>query len=119
MRISGGRMGTPNVTTPGPPQPPEPPESDPFRYGWRYVKHARPDGTVTVDQVPLTLEDVLHPQEGDVIAENTVHEPERGHLTGACRTRLARLHDGHVFSDCIIDWNVPGLRNHPPDGCVF
>ena len=59
------------------------------------------------------------PRRGDVIPENSIHEPERGHLAGACRTRLPRLTDGHVFSDCIIDWKVAGIGNHSPDISVF
>ncbi len=114
-------MTTPNLTSPEPPTAALAPPADPnpFRYGWRYVNKRLPDGRIEVEEVPLTLEDVLHPQEDDVIPENTVHEPERGHLTGAFRTRLSRLYNGHVFSDCIIDWNVPGLRNHSPDVSVF
>ena len=37
-----------------------------FPYGWREVQRALPDGSVEFDRIPLTLEDVLHPQEGDV-----------------------------------------------------
>ncbi len=35
------------------------PEPDPYRYGWRYMRVEGPDGSVSFDQVPLTLEDVL------------------------------------------------------------
>ena len=37
------------------------PVDDPYRYGWRFVRHEAPDGTVTLEKVPLTLEDLLHP----------------------------------------------------------
>ncbi len=115
-------MSTPNLSLPetilAPVVPPAGNSTSPL-YGWRYVQRTRPDGSISLEEVPLTLEDVLHPREGDVIAENTVHEPERGHLAGACRTRLDRIHNGQVFSDCIIDWNVPGLGNHSPDVSVF
>src|SRR5262245_32431575 len=40
---------------------------DPFYYGWRMRRHVAADGTETLEQIPLTLEDVLHPQEGDFI----------------------------------------------------
>jgi hypothetical protein len=40
---------------------PSGPEPDPFRYGWRYVKRVGPDGQETLDQIPLSLEDVLFP----------------------------------------------------------
>jgi colicin import membrane protein len=50
-----------------------PPGPDPFRYGWRYVRVTRPDGTVVLDRVPLTLEDVLHPEVGDIILQSDPH----------------------------------------------
>jgi len=72
-----------------------------------------------VETVLLTLEDVLHPQEGDVIPENSVHEAERRYLSDLCHAREPRLDHGLVFSDCIVDWGVAGLGNHSPDISVF
>jgi colicin import membrane protein len=74
-----------------PPPPPPPPEreADPFRYGWRDVAQTRPDGSVAWERVPLTLEDVLHPREGDGIPENTRHNDERDYLKNVFRSRLA------------------------------
>jgi hypothetical protein len=51
-------------------RPLKPPELDPYRYGWRYVRVVAPDGTQRFDQVPLTLEDVLFPEEEDFIADS-------------------------------------------------
>ena len=45
------------------------PPPDPFRFGWRYVQQIRANGSKVSVQVPLTLDDVLHPQEGDHIPE--------------------------------------------------
>lgn len=39
-----------------------PPADDPFRYGWRFVPRPTPDNPHHLEQVPLTLEDVLHPE---------------------------------------------------------
>ena len=39
--------------------------NDPFRPGWRYVKRTLPDGEEEFDQIPLTLEDLLFPEEND------------------------------------------------------
>jgi Uma2 family endonuclease len=110
-------MSTPNLTTPAPVADAVTPPVDPdrYRYGWRYVKHLRPDGTVEVEEVPLTLGDVLHPQEDDVIPENTTHEPERGYLTWSFRDRLDRVPRGQVLSDCLLDFNVAGVRPISPD----
>jgi colicin import membrane protein len=97
------------------PTSPDAPSADPFRYGWRYVRKQRPDGTEHLERIPLTLEDVLHPQEDDVIPENTLHERLRRHVHSAFQRRLARHANILTLSDCLIDWGVPGLGNHSPD----
>src|SRR5258708_3626900 len=48
----------------------QPEAPDPFRFGWRYLRKKRADGREVSVQVPLTLDDVLHPREGDHIPEN-------------------------------------------------
>jgi len=49
------------------PSPPIAPTRVPFRYGWRFVPRPTPDDPRHLEQVPLTLEDVLHPEAGDFI----------------------------------------------------
>src|SRR5260370_41966804 len=89
---------------------PAPPKTDNrFRYGWRDVEQVGPDGRTELVQVPLTLENVLHPQEGYVIPEAIRHERERGYLAKVYRGRLSRLRGALVTSDCIIDWGVLGI----------
>ena len=46
---------------------------EPFYYGWRYVRRRYPNGREVVEQVPLTREDVLYPQEGDFVIQNDNH----------------------------------------------
>jgi hypothetical protein len=58
-----------------------------FPYGWRYVKRPRPDGGEELEPVPLTLEDVLHPQEGDVIPGSIVHDTDCTYLASVFRSR--------------------------------
>jgi Uma2 family endonuclease len=96
-----------------------PPRLDPFRYGWRFVKKLRRDGTTDLVQVPLTLEDVLHPQEGDVIPESTLPEQDAEYLRPIFRQRAARLPRGFFLADCLVDWGVPPVRPHSPDLVVF
>jgi Uma2 family endonuclease len=98
---------------------PATPDDNPFRYGWRFVRRVGPDRQEKWEQVPLTLEDVLHPQEGDVIPENSVQEQERGDLARIFRRRLPPAARGLVLSDCLIDWGVPGIGNHSADIAVF
>lgn len=50
-------VATPRGTTASP----ETAHTDGYPYGWRYVESVLPNGSALFDQVPLTLEDVLHP----------------------------------------------------------
>jgi Uma2 family endonuclease len=95
------------------------PAANLFRYGWRFVPRVLPDGRTELERVPLTLEDVLHPKEGDVIPERTLHEKERAYLAGVFRSRPPAEPVVHVTFDCLIDWGVEGLRDTSPDVAVF
>jgi hypothetical protein len=96
-----------------------PTDAELFRYGWRYVSRPRPDGGVEQERQPLTLEDVLHPLEGDVIPERPVHEIDRRYLASVLSTRELRPHFVHITSGCLVDWRIPGVSNHAPDVAVF
>ena len=96
-----------------------PREPDPFRYGWRYVRIVRPDGTEGLDQVPLTLEDVLHPEVGDFIVQSDPHDSDRAYLKAVSKARLAGESTTVVLSDCRIDFNIPGVKPLGPDVAVF
>ncbi len=93
--------------------------SDRFRYGWRYVSITRPDGTEAVEEVPLTLEDVLHPEEGDFILQTDAHNCDRGYLQIAFKARLSDNPTSVVLADCGVDWNIPNVRPLCPDIAVF
>ena len=96
-----------------------PDESDPFRYGWRYVTVRAADGTETLDQVPLTLEDVLFPETGDFIVQTDLHDTDTSYLKYVFNTRLRNVQDAAAVSDCRVDWNIPGVRPLGPDVAVF
>jgi colicin import membrane protein len=98
-------------------RPPEP-EVDPFRYGWRYVEVIRPDGTIDFDQVPLTLEDTLHPELGDFIVNTHGHNEGCLYLKSVLKARLAGDPSAVVLSDCRVAF-VPELRPLGPDIVVF
>jgi colicin import membrane protein len=101
------------------PDPPQGPPEDPFRYGWRYVKRVLPDGQEEWDQVPLTLEDVLHPEEEDVIPVRSLHEIQCHYLTSIFRARPQGDPIVRVTADLRIDWGVEGIRPHSPDLAIF
>jgi hypothetical protein len=67
-------------------------ETDPYVYGWREVLPTLPFGAQVWERVPLTLEDILHPQEGDF----RVHSDECQH-----------------FYNCLYDiFNRPSLKRY-------
>jgi len=96
-----------------------PPDADPFRYGWRYVKRRDKEGNPVHEQIPLTLEDVLHPQEDDFIVNNTWHDLIRGYLRDAARAYFAGRSDVVLISDCRVDWGSKYGWIHGPDWALF
>lgn len=96
-----------------------PPAEDPFRYGTRFSRRRMPDGSYELIHLPLTLWDVLHPQEGDYIVQSQRHQAEVNYLADAIRARLASDEHALVLSDCGIFWDTPGLTYHAPDVAVI
>ena len=94
-------------------------DADPFRYGWRLVPRPTPDNPYHLEQVPLTLEDVLHPEVGDFIVHSDRHETDRMYLTAVLRARLEPSRRAIVLSDVRIAWDLPDLRAHGPDVMVI
>jgi Uma2 family endonuclease len=96
-----------------------PPESDPFRYGWRDVRVRQPDGSFLHTQKPLTLWDVLHPQEGDTIVQGLRHAKDCQYLFTVLSARPGADPHTLVFHDTPVYWDVPGLSHHCPDVSVI
>jgi colicin import membrane protein len=94
-------------------------DTDPYRYGWRYVRIQKPDGTEEFDQVPLTLEDVLFPEVGDFIVQSRLHSRDVIYFKSVCESRLAGDPNADVLSDTRVDWNLAGVRPLGPDIAVF
>ncbi len=92
---------------------------DPFRYGYRYVKRVDEHGAETWEQVPLTLLDVLHPQEGDYVIQSDPHARRCAYLYDVLRAQLAGDLTAVVLHDVGVNWGVPNLRPHAPDIAVF
>ena len=94
-------------------------EADPFRYGWRYVPAKQADGRVELEQIPLTLEDLLFPEEGDFAVQFPSHVNDCFSLKTVFDMRLAGDPEAVVLTDCRVDWNLPGVRPLGPDIAVF
>ncbi|WP_448336803.1 Uma2 family endonuclease [Chloroflexus aurantiacus] len=98
---------------------PQFPHDDPYYYGWRLVRRPTPDDPDNFDQVPLTLEDVLHPEIGDFVVNTAMHFTDRSYLTQVLKARLETTGQAIVFSSLRVVWDVPGLRPHSPDVMVI
>jgi colicin import membrane protein len=119
MLFHGGLFVSRLLVPPLPPTPPPPPRSQPPFYGWRYLRRRDADGREYLEKVPLTLEDVLYPQEGDEIPMRPRHQIECAYLANVFRSRYADEPSMAVLSDCLIDWGVAGQGNHQPDLALF
>src|SRR5262249_29871965 len=94
-------------------------EEERFRYGWRHVRVQHRDGSVTFKQVPLTLEDVLHPEFGDFIVRGYAQNEDLEYLRNALKARLHDHPTAIVLTKCGVFWDVRGLKHHCPDVAVI
>ncbi|MFI5460211.1 MAG: Uma2 family endonuclease [Isosphaerales bacterium] len=90
-----------------------------FRYGYRYVRKKLPNGRVGFDRVPLTLEDVLHPQFGDVHVLSSAHSLDCRYTHDVLDAWLADDPSAAVLSDVGVFWDEPELEHHSPDITVI
>jgi len=92
---------------------------DPFRYGWRYVRRTQPDGTTVIDEIPLTRNDLLYPEEGDFVVQEPWHTQDFTYCYSALTAWFAAQSTVVVLGDCRVDWGVPGIRPLGPDIVVL
>jgi len=95
-----------------------PPADDPFFYGWRVVSRWV-NGIEEDVQVPLTLEDVLHPQPEDFIMQNKEHFELCKDLFNGLESHLAHEAETVLLHDTLIDWEEPGKKGLCPDLAVI
>ena len=94
-------------------------ENDPFYYGWREQRQTAPDGSEKRGWIPLTYQDLLDPQEGDVVAEDTIHRGVTEEVASILKQRYVDDPSVAVWSDLKIVFEIPGLTSGPgPDICV-
>ena len=60
-----------------------------FPYGWRYVLKPSPTGEECYDQIPLTAEDLRHPQLEDQVPQRNAHFQAVLDLAGTLKTYYA------------------------------
>ena len=91
---------------------------DPFPYGWRYVQKGGKNGSEAI-QVPLTLEDILHPQEEDFRLLSDLHTEDCYYLRTTFRAALGGTPGALVLNDCRVAWDRDGKIGHGPDCAVI
>jgi colicin import membrane protein len=90
-----------------------------FRYGYRDIPIKLKNGDWDIKRVPLTLEDVLHPQLGDVHVLGDPHDDDCVYLKTVLKARYVADRSVVVFHDCGIFWDVPSLKHLSPDISVI
>jgi Uma2 family endonuclease len=88
-------------------------------YGWRYVRRVQPDGSEVCDEVPLTLEDLLYPEEGDFVVHEPVHTRDFIYCQSTLEAHYVSQPEVVVLGDCRVDWGVSGVRPLGPDILVL
>ena len=95
------------------------PEADPFRYGWRPKYVQRPGGELVEEQIPLTPEDLLDPQLGDVVVQGGPHFNLMIPLADLLRRHYAPREDVFVAGDMKMLWGMPGIKEPAPDIAII
>lgn len=93
--------------------------ADPFRYGWRYRQSVDVHGVLVIEQIPLTVEDLLHPQEGDQGTHRAEHQRRRRYLCDVFEGQLRHDPTAVILDDVRVAWDVPDLGAHGPDIAVI
>ncbi|MCE7989623.1 MAG: Uma2 family endonuclease [Caldilinea sp. CFX5] len=92
----------------------QPTEPD-WERGWRYETIQLVDGKEELVRIPLTDEEVLHPQEGYIMPERTYHETICRDLSDMLLMRYKDQVEMAVFHDLSFEWDKPDLKDHAPD----
>lgn len=93
--------------------------ADRYPYGWRDVLMTLPNGEQRWQRIPLTLHDVLHPQEEDILLPGDEHEQIRNYLYNVMDLLIDNDPQAVLLSDTNVDWGVPEIEPHRPDIAVI
>ena len=91
---------------------------DEFYYGYRTIITYDPNGRPIYSYKPLTLDDFLNPEEGDLFMQGSLHEDDTDALKSIFRYLYEDDPHTTVFSDLKILWGIEGLAQPAPDVMV-
>ncbi|HEY4593447.1 MAG TPA: Uma2 family endonuclease [Thermoanaerobaculia bacterium] len=94
-------------------------DDDLFRLGWRYRTVRLPDGRTELREEPLTAADLLDPQLGDHVTQNSWHVAVVHELWEILSWRYEPRPDVFVSCDLKMLWRIRGLPNPSPDIAVI
>ncbi|MCP4660556.1 MAG: Uma2 family endonuclease [bacterium] len=97
---------------------PVPDDAEPFYWGSRLVRVPTADGDTRLEETPLTRDDLLDPQEGDIMTHGTLHGLIIRHVADML-DRFFNAEDVAVFDDVKMLWGIPGLSEVAPDISVI
>ncbi|MBC6480244.1 MAG: Uma2 family endonuclease [Hormoscilla sp. GM7CHS1pb] len=83
--------------------------------GWRYEEQVQPDGTTENIMVPLTPMEFLHPEEDYHFPNSTFHQDVICDARIMLENRYWEDPTVAVFSDLLIEWDMPYPPRHCPD----
>jgi Uma2 family endonuclease len=95
------------------------PSDDPCRLGWRLRSVRLADGSSELREEPLTEEDLLDPQMGDHVVQNSWHIATVYMVYDVLTWRYESRPDVFVSSDLKMIWGIPGLPGPAPDIAVI
>ncbi len=86
--------------------------------GWRYSTRVLPDGTRIRERHPLTILDILFPEEGDEVSIRNRHAiiqtSAYNAMSMSCRNNPSMV----AFKEMRIDFGLPNLRPLTPDAAL-
>ncbi|MCP4663184.1 MAG: Uma2 family endonuclease [bacterium] len=91
------------------------PPAEPFPFGWRLREVRTASGETDFEYVPLTREDLLNPQEGDQMGQDTLHVMIFVKLFGILSRRYPQGSQLTVFGDLIAYLAKAGSKAAAPD----
>lgn len=92
---------------------------DEFYYGYRTIITYDEHGKEIYSYKPLTLDDFLDPEEGDLFMQGTLHNADTDALKSIFRYLYQDDPTTSVFSDLKILWGIEGLSQPAPDVTVI
>ncbi|MDM8518357.1 Uma2 family endonuclease, partial [Desulfobacterales bacterium HSG16] len=86
-----------------------------YYYGHRTVIQYDENGNCQFEYRPLTPDDFLDPEEGDIYMQGDLHTSDVIRLRGIFRYHLKKQKNIRVYCDLKIIWGIEGLSNPAPD----